>query len=182
MHLQAAEREILLLVYISARVAFMVAAHEVKYRIIDQMLNMWDLKCQRVSSGVVLNKIPKSRGGEYGACKCLSRNKCRSCSQIISLVVQCGDVLVRELIRFKRFCQDQSQRIEVLSKFSIYFSDFWVQQSNYWKRSSYIIVKTTILFWNYFISQKYCRWLESHCMQPSYCHVCPVPVLAAQWK
>lgn len=40
MHLQAAEREILLLVYIGARVSFMVAAHEVKYRIIDQMLNM----------------------------------------------------------------------------------------------------------------------------------------------
>lgn len=29
-----------------------------------------------------------------------------SCSQIISIVVQCGDVLVRELIRFKRFGQD----------------------------------------------------------------------------
>lgn len=76
-----------------------------------------------------------------------------SCSQIISIVVQCGDVLVRELMNFKRFCQDQSQRIEVLFKISIYFSEFWIQQSNYWKKGSCIIVKTTILFWNYYLSE-----------------------------
>lgn len=54
-----------------------------------------------------------------------------SCRQIRSIVVPCGAVLVRELIHFKRFCQDQSKRTEVLSKFTVYFSDFSIQQSNY---------------------------------------------------
>lgn len=51
-HLQAAEGEIITLHYVIAWVSFMVEACEVEYHIVDQLLNMWDIKCQHASLGI----------------------------------------------------------------------------------------------------------------------------------
>lgn len=60
-NLQTAEGEMIILHHVSVWVSFTVEACEVEYHIINQMLHMWDLKCQCASSGIIWNKNTKSR-------------------------------------------------------------------------------------------------------------------------